>query len=166
MKRLLSIMDRISIWIGKVSSVLVFAVASVVVYEVAMRYVFHLPTQWASESVGIGCSLMYVMGGAWVIYQNKHVKIDTLYERMSPRTQAAMDVATYFFFVLYTGVMTWASTKYAWKSFLLRETSGTPWDPPIYPIKFAMAFGFLLMLLQGTVKFIRDAYFLLTKRAL
>jgi TRAP-type mannitol/chloroaromatic compound transport system permease small subunit len=164
MKNLLKIMDQISIWTGKLSSVIVFVVAVVVVYEVTMRYLLHLPTLWASEAMGIGCALIYILGGAWVIQENKHVRIETLYERVSPRTRAAMDVGTYLFFVLYTGVMTWATTKYAWKSFLLRETSGSPWDPPVYPIKFALAFGFLLLLLQGTVKFLRDIYFLTTRR--
>jgi TRAP-type mannitol/chloroaromatic compound transport system permease small subunit len=40
----------------------------------------------------------------------------------------------------------------------VRETSGSAWDPPVYPLKVALAFGVALLLLQGIAKFIRDLH--------
>ena len=38
--------------------------------------------------------------------------------------------------------------------------------PPIYPVKFIMPFGGLLLVLQGVVWLIRDIYFVATGRKL
>ena len=166
MKRLLSAIDWIVIWTGKVFSVLTLVVAFVVVYEIVMRYVFHAPTLWASESMVFGCALVYVMGGAWTALDGKHVRIELLYGRMPERGRAVADLATFFFFALYLGMMLWASCRFAWESFRLRETAGSPWDPPVYPFKIALAIGILLLLVQGTGKFIRDLHFAIRGRRL
>ncbi len=45
------------------------------------------------------------------------------------------------------------------RSVSVLETSGSAWDPPVYPIKLALVGGVVLLLLQGTAKFIRDLHF-------
>ena len=65
MKKLLAIIDALSIWTGKAASWLVLVVVVFVVYEILMRYVFHLPTLWVSESMVFGGGVTYVLGAAW-----------------------------------------------------------------------------------------------------
>ena len=113
-----------------------------------------------------GCALVYVIGGAWTLYEKKHVKIDLVYSRLTYKNRVLMDLITFFFFALYIGMLTWASFIYAEESVKLRETSGSPWDPPIYPIKIALFLGVLLLLLQGISKFIKDLYFLIKGKEL
>lgn len=156
MKRLLSVIDWISMWSGKATSWFTIVVILMVIYEIVMRYVFHRPTIWASEGMILLCAILYVIGGAWTLLEKRHVKIDFIYERFSPRQQAILDVITFFFFALYMGMMLWATSKYAWESVQLTERSGSPWNPPVYPIKIALALGVLLILLQGIANFVRD----------
>jgi len=158
MKKLLTIIDAISIWTGKVSSWLILIVVGFIIYEILMRYLFHLPTLWVSESMVFGCGVSYVLGAAWALKDNRHVKIDLIYGRLTPRQRAIMDSITFPFFVLYLGVFFWAAANYAWRSILLRETAGSAWDPPVYPIKTALMVGVALLLLQGMAKFIRDLH--------
>lgn len=158
MKKLLAIIDALSIWTGKAASWLVLIVVVFVVYEILMRYVFHLPTLWVSESMVFGCGITYVLGAAWALQDNRHVKIDLIYGRLTPRQRAIIDSITFVFFVLYLSVFLWATAKYTWQSVLVRETTGSAWDPPVYPIKVALVIGVLLLLLQGTAKFIRDLH--------
>jgi TRAP-type mannitol/chloroaromatic compound transport system permease small subunit len=158
MKKLLAIIDALSIWTGKAASWLVLIVVVFVVYEILMRYVFHLPTLWVSESMVFGCGITYVLGAAWALQDNRHVKIDLIYGRLTPRQRAIIDSITFVFFVLYLSVFLWATAKYTWQSVLVRETTGSAWDPPVYPIKVALVVGVLLLLLQGTAKFIRDLH--------
>lgn len=166
MKKLLAIIDGLSSGIGKAGSWLILIVIAFVIYEILMRYVFHLPTLWVSESMVFGCGLSYVLGAAWALQDNRHVKIDLLYGRLTPRQRAVIDSITYVFFVLYLGVFGWATSRYAMQSLRVRETSGSAWDPPVYPIKLALLLGVALLLLQGTAKFIRDLYFALKGREL
>lgn len=147
-------------------SVLTLFVAVAIVYEIFMRYAFSKPTVWASESTVFACGLVYLLGGAWTLLQDKHVRIDMLYAKVSLRGRAALDCFTYLFFALYIAVMLEATTIYAYESAALRETTMSPWDPPIYPMKVAMAVALALLLLQGTAKFIRDLYFLVTGKRL
>lgn len=158
MKKLLAIIDALSIWTGKAASWLVLVVVVFVVYEILMRYVFHLPTLWVSESMVFGCGVTYVLGAAWALQDNRHVKIDLIYGRLTPRRRAIIDSITFVFFVLYLGLFLWASAQYTWRSVLVRETSSSAWDPPVYPIKVALVVGVLLLLLQGIGKFIRDLH--------
>jgi len=165
MRRILSVVDLVSTWVGKVVSVLTLFVALAIVYEILMRYTFSKPTVWASESTVFACGLVYLLGGAWTLLEDKHVRIDTLYAKVSPRGRAALDCFTYLFFAIYIAVMLYATAIYAYESAALRETTMTPWDPPIYPIKVAMALALALLLMQGTARFIRNLYFLITGKA-
>jgi TRAP-type mannitol/chloroaromatic compound transport system permease small subunit len=166
MRKVLAAIDQLSIWAGKISGFIILVVSLVVVWEVITRYFLHRPTSWAAESLGLGCAIAYAIGAAWVYQVDKHVKIEILYEKATSRVRAGMDVATYFFFLLYAGMMTWAAGNVGIKSLLMREGSGSPWNPPLYPVKLLFAFGFLILVLQGTAKFIRDLHFVATGRKL
>ena len=166
MKRLLAIVDSLSTWTGKAASWLTLVVVIFIVYEIMMRYVFHLPTLWVSESMVFGCGLTYVLGAAWALQDNRHVKIDLVYGKLTLRQRAAIDAVTFVFFALYLGFFLWAVSKYAWQSVSVAETSGSAWDPVVYPIKVALAFGTLLLLLQGIAKFVRDLHFTIKGREL
>ena len=159
MRRLLCAIDAISIWSGKAAGWLIFIVVGFIIYEIMMRYVFHLPTLWVSESMVFGSGLAYVLGAAWALQDNRHVKIDLIYGHLTPRRRAVIDSITFVFFALYLGVFLWATTEYALRSVAVHETSGSAWDPPIYPIKLALLVGVGMLLLQGIAKFIRDLHF-------
>jgi TRAP-type mannitol/chloroaromatic compound transport system permease small subunit len=166
MRRILSVVDRVSAWFGKGVCVLTLFVAVAIVYEILMRYAFSKPTVWASESTVFACGLVYLLGGAWTLLEDKHVRIDMLYAKVSPKGRAALDCFTYLFFAFYIAVMLHATAIYAYESVALRETTMTPWDPPIYPMKVAMTVALALLLMQGTAKFIRNLYFLVTGKTL
>jgi TRAP-type mannitol/chloroaromatic compound transport system permease small subunit len=78
---------------------------------------------------------------------------------LTPRPRAVIDSFTFIFFFFYMIVFLWATTEYARRAVSVLETSGSAWDPPVYPIKLALAAGVLLLLLQGIAKFIRDLHF-------
>ena len=151
--------DRLVILTGKLFSVFTLLVVFVVVTEVVMRYVFHAPTLWASESMVFGCALVYVMGAAWTAHEGRHVRIELVYGRLSARGRAIADASSFVFFALYLGMLLWASVRYAWDSIAVGETSGSPWDPPVFPFKIALAVGIFLLLLQGVGKLIKDLRF-------
>ena len=71
MKKILSVIDAISIWSGKVAGWLVLLVIGFIIYEILMRYLFHLPTLWVSESMVFGSGLTYLLGGALIAFVMK-----------------------------------------------------------------------------------------------
>ncbi len=143
-----------------------FLVVAIVSYEVSMRYLFHRPTLWASEAMIFCCGFVYVLGAAWTLLENRHVKIDIVWEKLSPRGRRLLNVITFIFFLLYMVLMLREGSRFALDSFELRETSGSPWDPPVYPLKVAFVVGIVMLILQGTSKFIRDLYFVIKGKEL
>ena len=166
MKRILTLVDGISAWSGKAVSTLGLFVAVVIAYEILMRTFFSRPTVWASESTVFACGLIYLWGGAWALQEDKHVRIDMLYNKLSPKRQALVDCFTYLFFSLYILVMLKATWIYMAESVQLRESTTSAWDPPIYPMKIAMTLSLILLFLQGTARMIRNVYFLMKGKPL
>jgi TRAP-type mannitol/chloroaromatic compound transport system permease small subunit len=166
MKKILTIIDGTSTWIGKAVSILSIFVAAVIAFEILMRSVFVRPTSWAAESTIFACGLIYLLGGAWTLLEDKHVRIDMLYGKWTPKKQAVIDCITYLPFSLYILVMLWATWIYTADSLKVRETTMSPWDPPLYPMKIAMTLALALLYLQGTAKMIRNLYFAITGKTL
>jgi TRAP-type mannitol/chloroaromatic compound transport system permease small subunit len=158
MEKFLIWIDRLNTWIGRSTGVLAFFIAVAIVYEIVVRHFFHRPTVWTNESTIFAACIMYMAAGAWAIQEDLHVRIDVFYHRFSTRQRAIVDCLTYPFFALYIVVMLWASGNYMWESAGLRETTMSPWNPPIYPMKMMMTLGLFLILLQGTVKLIRNLH--------
>jgi len=159
LKKLVLTIDSISVKAGKVFSYLLIVVVFSIAYEIVARYFFNSPTQWASEAMVMGCALFYVIGGAWALYNDRHIKMELLYGKLSNKNKAAVDIITSAFFFLYLGMFLYASIKFSWESILYHETSGSAWNPPIYPIKIAITIGTILLILQGIANFIRNLYF-------
>ena len=161
MKKFLALIDGTSIWVGKVTSILTLIVAFIISYEIFMREVLVKPTIWVAEATVFGCGLLYLLGGAWTLKQDGHVRVDMLYHGLSRRGKAIIDCLTYFAFALYIVVMIWAAWQYMEQSIAVRETTMSPWDPVIWPFKIALVLALFLLLLQQTAKFVRDLYYIM-----
>jgi len=166
MKNFLAQIDAVSIWSGNIVSVINPLVVIFVVYEIILRFVFNAPTLWANDAVVYLCAISYLMGGAYSLYYRAHVSVDIIYLRLSERTQAILNLITFFFVLIYLGALVWVGAGYALESVKIRETTGTPWNPPVYPLKIAIPVGAFLMLLQSAANFIRDFHLAIKGRKL
>jgi TRAP-type mannitol/chloroaromatic compound transport system permease small subunit len=164
--KILKIIDNISIWSGKLVSIINPIVVFFVVYEIFLRYVFNAPTIWSNEAVVYLSGIGYLLGGAYSLYYRAHVSVDILYLRFSLRTRAILNVITFFFAFIYFAALIWVGTTYAWESVKIREATGSPWNPPIYPLKIAIPLGALLLFLQSIANFVRDLNFAIKGREL
>ena len=147
--------NRISEWEGRILSLLFVVATLQVCFELTLRYVFNAPTTWGLELTIYLCAVTYVMGGAYAF--KSHIQVDLFYRRWFPKTRALVDIfVTDLLFFLFCGVLVWESGAWAWNAFVNGMTSGTIWDPPIWPMKSILFFGSLLLLLQGVCKFVQD----------
>mgnify|MGYP005832493243 CR=1 FL=1 len=164
MKRILGIVDRVSRLTGKFASVFSLLTALVITYEIFLRQVLVSPTVWAAEATVFACAVLYLLGGPWTLLEDKHVRVDALYGRLSKRGKGVVDCLTYLPFCLYLLVMIWATGRYALESVELGETTMSPWNPPIWPMKLIMLLALALVFLQGTAKFLRDLFSVMGRR--
>ena len=105
----------------------------------------------------------FLLGGAWVMQQNKHVRVDVLSVNLPVRVRAALEIilfATIFAILMYALVP--ISWDHALKSLATNEGTSTEWSPLFYPLKTAIAVSFTLMTLQGFANTMRALRFLIT----
>jgi len=152
----LNVIDRISEWTGKVFSLLLLVATAVVIYEVARRYIFNAPSTFGLELTIYLCAMTYMVGGAYALVYDSHVKVDVLYMRWSPRTRALMDLIFSPIFFIGVCMMVYVGAMWTVKAIAGGVTSGSTWDPDIWPMRMMIAFGAFLLLLQGIAKSIRD----------
>ncbi len=142
--------------VGRFSQYLVFAMMGILLFESLSRTFFNRPHIWVVETSQFLMAAYYLLGGAYSMILEGHVRMDLFYGRLSKKRQGLTDVITgpfmifYLVFLLIGGI---SSIDYAIR---YGQKNYTPWAPPLTPIKIIMAIGILLMLLQAIVFFIKD----------
>jgi len=163
--KVLNIIDRISIGTGKSFSFLVLIMVAIEVREAIARYVFNAPTTWGWELTTLLYGLLFIMGGAWVLQTEGHIRTDFLYVRFSPKVKAYIDLVLFAgIFFAFAGVMIWQSWGRAIWACQVDERTYTMWAPPFYPFRILAAVAFTLLGVQGLAKWIRDLVFVITGR--
>lgn len=158
------IIDMISEWSGKLVSFLLLPLIAFIMYDVLMRYVFNRPTDWAHELSYLMFGTIWIIGGAYALVKGSHVKMEVIYNRLPLRRRAIIDLITAPLFFVFIGILLWKGWDLAWSSVLRLEHSNSFWSPPLYPVKMMIPLGAFLLLLQGVVRFIRDAIIAATGR--
>lgn len=149
--------DKVNEWVGNITSFLIAVLAFVVGYEVVLRYVFNKPTVWGHEMSSMIFGAIVMLGAGYTLLYKAHVSMDLIYSSLSVKKRAIIDMVTFTIFAFFCIVLLWKGGHTAWKSVLALEHSSTVWGPPRYPIKLLLPIGAFLLLLQGLVKFVRDA---------
>ena len=148
--------DHISTWVGKAFSWLIVALMLLVVVEVFKRYALNAPTAWVFDASNMLYGTLFMMGGAYTLAQDGHVRGDFLYGNFKPRTQASIDLVLYIvFFLPGIAALTWSGWSYFQDSMALNEQTFNADPLPVYPFKFIIPFAGGLVLMQGVSEIIR-----------
>lgn len=150
------LIERVVAGTAKISSYGILLMALIVTYEVIARYLLRRPTVWAWD-INVQLMLLVLMLGMAETYRrDAHVRVDVLTSALSPRLQALLNILFSVVLFLVTIVIMWTGWAYFYTSFVRREVASTIFAPPVYPIKFMIPLGALLLTLQGIVRLIRD----------
>lgn len=153
---LLHTADAISTWVGKAFAWLIVALMLLVVIEVFKRYALNAPTAWVFDASNMLYGTLFMMGGAYTLAHDGHVRGDFLYGSMKPRTQAGIDLVLYVLFFL-PGVvaLTWSGWTYFQDSWAIHEQTFNADPLPVYPFKFMIPLAGALVLMQGISEIVR-----------
>ena len=155
---LLSKIDNLSKKTGIFISYFIIAITVLVVFEVIARYIFNSPTSWSSILVQFIFGGYFVIGGAYCLLLEGHVKVDFVYSKFSGRGKAIMDIISSILFFVFTFTILYFSIIESWESTVSNETTGMAWDVLIWPYKWILPVATLLLILQGLAKLVRDIY--------
>ncbi len=156
----LNLFDRISSTTGKFISWLTLLMVIVTSIIVAMRYVFDAGLIWLQESVIWMHAAVFMIGAAYTLLHEDHVRVDIFYSKMSDRGRAIVDVIGVVVFLLpLCGFLAFKAYDFAAASWLLHESSREPGGMP-YPLIPALKSIVLIMpvavALQGVSLLLRS----------
>ena len=162
--RFLHTIDGISTVAGKAAAWLIMGLMFLVCAEVFKRYILNMPTAWIFDASNMMYGAAFMLGGAYTLAQNAHVRGDFLYSSMRPRTQAGLDLVLYIvFFLPGIAALAYAGWDYAALSWRINEHSNvTANGPPVYHFKAMIPLAGILLLLQGSAEIARCVIWLKT----
>ena len=161
MQRLLRLacgIDRFSEWTGRLVYWLVLVTVLIGAYNAIVRYV---APEWSSntylELQWYLFSIVFLLGAAYTLKHDAHVRVDVLYGRLSRKGQAWVNVlGTLLFLLPFCALMLWTSWPAVVNSWAVREMSPDPGGLPRYPIKAVLLVAFVLLAAQGISMLIKE----------
>jgi len=101
-------------------------------------------------------SLIFLMGAAYGLNKDVHVRVDVMYERFSERVRGWIDlVGTLLFLIPFSLMMLYVSYPTVRASFDVREVSPDPGGLPRWPIKALILVSFALLRLQSISQIVK-----------
>jgi len=95
-------------------------------------------------------SLVFLLGAAWTLRHDRHVRVDVVYARLSATARAWVDlVGTVVLLIPFSTFVLWVSWPSVRNSWVVREGSPDPGGLARYPLKSAILVAFALLLAQG-----------------
>ena len=132
-----TIIDRVSELTGRLTAWLTLAMVLVTCLVVVLRYVFDIGFIWLQESVTWMHAVVFMLGAAYTLEREDHVRVDVFYRRFGERGRAVVDLLGVVLFLLpLCGWIGWSSWDFVATSWRIgeasRESGGLPY--PLVPL--------------------------------
>lgn len=154
--------DDLSDRLGGVLRWLVLLMVLVGAYNALTRYVagqfgMQLRSNALNELQWYIFSVIFLLGAAYGLKTDAHVRVDVMYGRLSEKSRAWIDLLGGLLFLLpFSALMLWVSWPAVRRSWAVLETSPDPGGLPRYPIKALILVSFGLLLVQGLAQIARS----------
>ena len=161
MVRFINLVDSFTAWVGKAFAWCILILTVAVAYEVFVRYAMRDPTSWAFDISYMMYGSLFMMGGAYTLSRDGHVRGDVLFRLWRPKVQATVELVLYFLF-FFPGILAliFAGTDYAMESWSYNYGTGevsinSPANVPISQFKTVLPIAAAFLLLQGAAQVCR-----------
>ncbi|HSN73232.1 MAG TPA: TRAP transporter small permease subunit [Steroidobacteraceae bacterium] len=159
--------DALNERIGRAIAWLTLAMVLVVVAIVIGRYFFGFGAQWLTESVTWMHAAVFMLGAAYTLRHDEHVRVDVFYRTATARRRAWADLAgTLLFLLPFCAFLLYEGIPYLLASWRIgegsREAGGLP---ALYLLKGLIPLAAALLALQGCALLLRSVLVLTGARA-
>jgi TRAP-type mannitol/chloroaromatic compound transport system permease small subunit len=164
--RIVDAVDALSERVGRFASWLVLAVVLLGAWNAVARYVSRFTELQISSNAYLELqwylfSAIFLLGGAYTLKRDEHVRVDVVHANMHPRRRAKIDIAgTILFLIPFCVFVLWTSWYPVVNSWKILERSPDPGGLVRYPVKTLIPVAFVLLLLQAIALLIRRIRFL------
>lgn len=159
--RLLRWLDCVTEGIGRAIAWLVIIMMLVQFAIVIMRYWLGINSIVMQESVMYMHAAVFMLGAAWTLKRDGHVRVDIFYRRLSDRGRAWIDLmGTLLLLIPVSLFIAFSSYRYVRSSWAIMERSPDGGIPGVYLLKTLMLVMVALLLLQAVAQLIRQTLIL------
>jgi TRAP-type mannitol/chloroaromatic compound transport system permease small subunit len=143
--------DTLNEWVGRGVSWVTLLMVLVVFVDVIMRYLFNMSFVFTQELEWHLFAFVFLIGAGYTLLHDGHVRVDIIYQQVSPKTKAWINIIGVIFFLIPGCLMVIdTSLGFVADSFAVMEGSPDPGGVPYrFIIKSTITIGFSLLLLQG-----------------
>jgi TRAP-type mannitol/chloroaromatic compound transport system permease small subunit len=140
-------------WTGRVVAWLTLLMVIITFTVVVLRYGFDLGSIALQESIIYLHALNFMLGAAFTLKRDAHVRVDIFYQKMGPRGRALVDLlGTLLLLLPVCGFIFWSSWDYVADAWAVREASGEAGGLPfVYLLKSILLLMPSLLIVQGAV---------------
>ncbi|TAD75547.1 MAG: TRAP transporter small permease subunit [Oscillatoriales cyanobacterium] len=153
--RLSRAIDRCNDWLGRGICWLVMVMLVVGSWNVVGRYLGRMIGQNLTSNTSIEVQwhlfdLVFMLGAAYTLQRDNHVRVDVFYKNWSPRGQALANlIGTVCFLIPFSVLVIIATWQWTINSWSVGELSPDPGGLPRFPIKSLIIISFSILIIQG-----------------
>lgn len=164
-KKYIEAIDRLNGFTGMFAGLLTILLVVLVTVDVINRYFLDLSSVAVQELEWHLFAAAFLIGAAYTLREDSHVRVDLFYSKFNPKTQAWINLVGFILFFLPFCVIVIISSKdFVIMSFNISEKSPDPGGLPArYILKSILPLSFLLLVLQGTSLFLKSLMTILNK---
>ena len=141
--------DAVTGFIGYHVRWLILAAVLVSAVNAIIRKVFDSSSNAWLELQWVLFGAVFMLAAAYTLQKNAHVRIDVISSRVSKKTRDIIDLVCHLVMLMpITVIMIWLSLPFFWESFLSGEGSSNAGGLVVWPSKFFILAGFVLLFLQ------------------
>lgn len=145
------LIDGMNEVVGRITAWTTLGLVLVVFIDVVMRYAFNTSYVFAQELEWHLFSFIFLMGAGYTLLHEGHVRVDIIYQSLSPKGQAWVDLIGVIFFLI-PGCFLVIKTSYFFTQASFQSLEGSS-DPGGIPYRFILKslipLGFSFLVLQG-----------------
>jgi TRAP-type mannitol/chloroaromatic compound transport system permease small subunit len=150
-------LDRVGSACGKLAGGLCLLMALATGLVVLLRYGFSWGSQALQESVNYLHAAAFMLGAAYTLQCDAHVRVDIFYRHLSPRAQAWIDcIGSIVLLAPMCVFIFWISLPYVTNAWSIRESSVDPGGlPAVFLLKTLIPVLAATLLIQGLAEILR-----------
>ncbi|NYT27073.1 TRAP transporter small permease subunit [Candidatus Thiodubiliella endoseptemdiera] len=146
-------------WLERLTVGLLLLTIVNVFIDVALRYGFNNSSIALQEMEWHLFSSMFLLGIAYTLQKDAHVRVDVFYAKFTPKKQAIINIIGFIIFILPISLLiTYYGIDFTYSAYIINEQSGDPGGlTQRFIIKGIIPLSFILVIVSGGL-FAKDNY--------
>lgn len=150
------ISHRMSAVINRVGTAIIMMMMLLTTADVILRYVFNRPIEGAYEMTQLLMLLVVALALAYTQSTKRHISVDIISSRLSPRGEAFNDAVVYLVCLGICSLMAWRLLATAQVQQIREVVASRVVQVPVYPFYYALGFGVAVLCLVYIIDFLNS----------